>query len=71
MRKAKAIHNESVGEDIAEKNSLQASRGWLEKFMKQNGLSLWPRKTTIQKDPANLVDKLVKFVIHVRQMSRK
>lgn len=57
MRKAKAIHTESAGEDIVEKNSFQANRGWLKKFMKRNYLSLRRRTTRIQQDPANLVDR--------------
>jgi len=71
MRKAKAMHDEKAGEDTVAKNSFQASRGWLEKFMKRNCLSLRRRTTTVQKDPAYLVDRLVQYVVHVRRMSKK
>ena len=71
MRKAKTIHDESARENIVEKNGSRASRGWLEKFMKRNCLSLRRRTTAIQKDLAYLVDRLVQYVIHVRGMSRK
>ena len=69
--KSKGLHDEGAGEDIVAKNSFQASCGWLEKFMKRNCLSLRRRTTTIQKDPAYLVDRLIQYVIHVRRMPMK
>ena len=71
MRKAKYMHDETAGDDPVAKNRFHARRGWLEKFMKRNCLSLRRRTTTIQKDPAHIVDRLVQYVLHVRRMSRK
>ena len=62
MTKAKAIHNESVGNDPAAQASFTASRGWLEKFMKRNCLSLQRKTTTAQKDPSHMIDKLVAYI---------
>ena len=59
MRKAKIFYDESIGDDECAKEAFVASRGWLEKFMR-NGLSLRQRTTTAQKDPACLVNKLVR-----------
>ena len=42
-----------------------ASRGWLEKFLARNGLSLRRRTTMAQKDPDKLTEKLVSFVDYV------
>ena len=49
-------------------DTFTASRGWLEKFMSRNGLSL-RRKTTVgQHDPAQLIDRLISNVLHVRRL---
>ena len=47
-QKAKAIHDEINEGDPAIQESFEASRGWLEKFMKRNGLSLM-RRTSCSK----------------------
>ena len=48
-RKAKAIIHDEINEgDPAVEESCVASRGWLEKFMKRNGLSLRRRTTVAQ-----------------------
>ena len=65
MRKAKAIHDESVGNDPV------ASRGWLEKFMKRNCLSLRRKTTTARKDPSHMIDKLVAYMLQIRRLSRQ
>ena len=62
MRKAKIIHDEST-DDQAVRDSFVASRGWLEKFLKRNGLSLRRKTTTAQKDSNAMVDKLVMYVV--------
>ena len=49
MRKAKAIHNEASDGDLSMQGSFMASQGWLDKFMKRNGLSLRRRTTVAQK----------------------
>ena len=71
MRKAKAIHDESVGNDPAAQASFVASRGWLEKFMKRNCLSLRRKTTTAQKDPSHMIDKLVAYMLQIRRLSRQ
>ena len=50
--------------------SFVASRGWLEKFMQRNGLSLRRRTTEAQKDPDQLVDKLVSYILNARRLFR-
>ena len=42
-----------------------ASNGWIQKFMRLHGLSL-RRKTIARKDPEQLVDKLVAYVLQAR-----
>ena len=46
----------------------RASHGWLEKFLRRNGFSLRRKTTEGQKDPEQLVEKLVSFVLHVSRM---
>lgn len=41
-----------------------ASRGWAKRFMKRNGLTVRKRTTIAQKDPEQLFEKLVNFVIY-------
>ena len=48
--------------------SFKASRGWLDKFMKRKGLSLRRKTTVCQTEPANLIPKLVQFVIRLRKL---
>lgn len=71
MRKAKAIHAESVGNDPAARASFVASRGWLEKFMKRNCFSLRRKTTTAQKDRSHMIDKLVAYMLQIRRLSRQ
>ena len=70
MRKAKRIHDEST-DNQAVRDSFVASCGWLEKFLKRNGLSLRRRTTTAQKDPNTMVDKLVMYVFQNPRLQRK
>ena len=70
MRKAKYIHDERC--DASERDLFVASRGWLEKFMRRNGLSLRRRTTVAQHDPARIIDKLMlSYVLHVRRLTSK
>ena len=46
----------------------RASRGWLEKFLRRNGFSLRRKTTEGQKDPEELVKKIVSFVLHISRM---
>ena len=59
MTKAKYIYDKRC--DASERNLFVASRGWLEKFMRRNGLSLKRRTTVAQHDPARVIDKLICF----------
>ena len=49
----------------------KASRGWLEKFMKRNGLSLRRKTSVAQQYPDRMVATLVSYVIQVRQLQEK
>ena len=57
--------------DASERDLFVASRGWLEKFMCRNGLSLRRRTTVAQLDPARVIDKLISYVLHVRRLTSK
>ena len=46
-----------------------ADRGWSEKFMTRNCSTLRQRTTTSQKDPAQLINKLVAYVLEVRRLT--
>ena len=69
MRKAKYIYGERC--DASERDLFVASRGWLEKFMRRNGLSLRRRTTVAQHDPARVIGKLISYVLHVRRLTSK
>ena len=65
--KAKNIYNDKNPE---ENDKFMASPGWVDKFMARHGLSL-RRKTVAQKDPEQLIDKLVGYVLHIRRFCMK
>ena len=69
MRKAKYIYDERC--DASERDLFVASRGWLEKFICRNGLSLRRRTAAAQHDPARVIDKLISYVLHVRRLTSK
>ena len=69
MKKAKTIYDELPDSQKCE--SFVASRGWLEKFMRRHGLSLRRRTTIGQKDPQQLINRLVSYVIHARRMQMR
>ena len=69
MKKAKAIYDELP--DSQKSESFVASRGWLEKFMRRHGLSLRRRTSIGQKDPQQLINRLVSYVIHARRMQMR
>ena len=48
-----------------------ASPGWVDKFMARHGLSLRRKTTVAQKDPEQLIDKLVGYVLHIRRFCMK
>ena len=69
MRKVNYIYDERC--DASERDLFVASRGWLEKFMRRNGLSLRRTTTVPQHDPARVIDKLISYVLHVRRLTSK
>ena len=64
--KAKSLYDEKCGEDNPLKDGFVVSRGWLEKFMKRNNLSCRHKTSIAQKDPVELINKLVSYVVHMR-----
>ena len=71
MEEAKILYDENVGDGECAKAEVVASRGWLEKCMKRNRLSLCQRTTAAQKDPAQLINKLVAYVLEVRRLTEQ
>ena len=71
MKKAKILYDESVADDLSAKEAFVASRGWLEKFMKRNYLSLHRRTATAQKYPSRVINKIVAYLLQARRLSEK
>uniref|UniRef100_A0A3B3B5M8 HTH CENPB-type domain-containing protein n=1 Tax=Oryzias melastigma TaxID=30732 RepID=A0A3B3B5M8_ORYME len=63
--KAKRIFDTKIDDSSKRKETFTASAGWLDKFMKRHHLSLRRKTTLAQKDPEQLIDKLVSFVTWV------
>ena len=59
------------GCEESERSLFVASNGWLNNFMRRNGLSLRRKPTTAQQDPERLTDKLISYILHVRRLSIK
>ena len=57
--------------DHVDKDDFKASRGWLSKFMKRNGLSLRRKTSVAQQDPERMITKLVSYVIQVRRLQNR
>ena len=70
MKKATLIHGEMVGRNELTED-FKASVGWLRHFMKRYGLSLRRKTSMAQKDPDQVIDKLVAFILHVRRVAMK
>ena len=69
--KAKSIYNKKCGDNEELNAGFVANNGWLTKFTKRNNLSMRRRTTIAQRDPSYLTTKLVKYVMHVRELSMK
>ena len=52
-------------------DNFKASRGWLCRFMKRNGLSLRRKTSVAQQDPERMIGELVSYVIQVRRLQTK
>ena len=69
--KAQLLYQEmSTSEGILKNEEFKASRGWLEKFMRHNNLSLRRKTSVAQKDPEKLIAKLVSYVIQIRRTQK-
>lgn len=57
--------------DGISRSAFKASRGWVQKFMRRNGLSLRRRTTICQRLPAEYEERLVVFQRYVLQLRRQ
>ena len=64
MIKAKA-------KDTSTEEGFKASNGWLQRFMRRNGLSLWRKNTVCQCPPADSIPKLVSFITYLQRLQKK
>ena len=65
MKKALVMYSNMDGSSDIEFNE---SKGWCEKFMKRNGLTLRRHTSVCQKDPEQVIAKLVAYVLRVRRL---
>ena len=70
MRKAKQ-YAKLRAEKEARLSGFSASRGWLEKLMYRNGLSLRRRTTQAQTTPDKIIEKLVSYIFYIRRLKEK
>ena len=70
LSKAKKVFDDKTT-DSASRDAFVESRGWCKKCMRRHGFSLQQKTTTAQKDPSYLIDRLVSFVMHARQLQRQ
>ena len=59
---------EAKAKDVVTVQGFRASSGWLQRFMRRNGLSLRRRTTVCQSPPADSVPKLVSYILHLRNL---
>lgn len=71
MKKAEITHRDMTENNLVDGDDFKASRGWLCRFMKRNGLSLRRKTSITQQDPERVVAKLVSYVIRVRRLQEK
>ena len=70
MKKAMVIYQDIQEAELTEE-TFEASKGWLEKFMQRNSLSLRRHTSVAQKDPDLLVSKVVSYILRVRRLREK
>ena len=71
MKKTDIMHCDMMESNLMDGDNFKASRGWLCRFMKRNGLSLRRKASISQQDPERMVAKLVLYVIQVRRLQEK
>ncbi|XP_022793287.1 titin-like [Stylophora pistillata] len=69
MKKAEVTY--MTENNLVDNDDFKASRGWLENFIKRNGLSLRRKTSVPQQDPDRILAKLVSCVIQVRRLQEK
>ena len=70
MKKAEITYRSIKAGNNEDFEEFKASRGWLTRFMKRNGLSLRRKTSVAQQDPERLVAKLVAYIVQVRRMQK-
>ena len=73
QRKALDLWNEEptgISND-ASVQSFEASKGWLDRFLKRYGVTLRKRTTLAQSIPSQVVPKLLDFIVYTRSMIMK
>ena len=68
--KARFLHEEKCKE-MELPPTFTASIGWVQKFMIRHGLCIQRKTTESQKDPKNLIDKLIAYVLQARRLRVK
>ena len=71
MNKTEIVCRDITPESNTATEDFKASRGWLCRFLKRNGLSLRRKTSVAQQDPERMVAKLVSYIIQVRQLQIK
>ena len=66
MRKALHLSKEQQNTE-----DFTASNGWIQKFMRRHGLNSRRKTTVAKKDPEQLVDKLIAYVLQARILSKR
>lgn len=70
MKKAQVTFNDMNQNNVSDID-FKASRGWLSKFKKRNGLSLRRKTFVAQQDPERMIAKVVSYLIQVRWLQKK
>lgn len=71
MKNTEIVYRDIMQESNTATEDFKASRGWLCRFPKRNGLSLRRKTSVAQQDLERMVAKLVSYIIQVRQLQIK